>query len=111
MGMATASRIRMMLITTIISMRVNPRSDFAVLFVVVIVVVTVTAVCCPKSVRPGRIGSSVARHVVRTAVHSHDARLVRIPGVLRIFLVELPGVGFAGNVLGNKLDVTWHQIL
>ena len=46
MGMATAKRIRMMLITTIISMRVNPRSDFALLFVVVIVVVTVTAVAC-----------------------------------------------------------------
>src|ERR1035441_908506 len=99
--MATANRIKMMLITTIISISVTPRSRRVPLLLI--------SRPGRDLVRPTRIRSAVARDLVRSAVHALDAGLIRIPRILGIFLVRHPGIA-AGDVGRNELDVSLHDI-
>src|SRR5882757_2219190 len=93
MGTAMESKIRIMLITTVSSISVNPSALF-------VAIAFISWLLHPTGIR-----SALTGRLVRTAVDESDAGLVRIPGLLRIFRLHGPGVGSAGDVLRDKPEV------
>src|ERR1019366_6630598 len=55
-------------------------------------------------VLPTRIGSALGGDLLGTAVNTSDAGLGRIPRILRVFRLRLPGIA-AGDVIRDELDV------
>src|SRR5664279_353911 len=97
MGIAMPRRMRMMLITTIISISVKPR-------------LRAVAGLLIGLMRPLGIRTAIGSHLIRTAVHTLDAGLIGIPRILGILLVGLPGIA-AGDVVGNELDVARDEVV